>query len=201
MKKTALPLIVLPALLAACGTTESDSVGGITLPSGPSEFREMTRDAFLLQQETLALAGTATLVQPSSSTVLSYDGHMYINEPSTTATVPFYLGEASATYDPSSSSLSGSANNFYATSIEFTSASTAEVSNGTSVSGTVTFSGSGFDGANIIETTYSGSVDGLTVAGSGAAGFYGTNGQYLDILSTDATLGGAGAFVDVYAKR
>jgi len=201
--RTALSLIASYSLLAACGGGSSPEViDGLTLPSGPSAFVDDIRQVSLLYDDFNDAVAVAGPLQPSGSGTLMYQGYMtVVQDVGSAVAIGYYLGDATASFDTASSTLSGSATDFHAATITSTSATEGTISTGTAVGGTATFSGSGFDAFDSIDMTFGGSIDGQTLAGTGTAQFFGASGEFVEILDSGATLGGALAVVDITAQQ
>ena len=202
MTKSFFALCIAATCLSACGGGSGpEVVEGVTLPTGPSAFVEDVRGATLLDVKFLDNIGGGT-VEPTGAAPLSYSGFMTIAyNIGSSDTVGFYLGQSDATFDPATSSVNGSADSFHRSTLRLTSPSTGVVSNGTAVGGTVTYSGTGFDAFSEIATTYSGTVDGKTVAGTGTTAFFANNGQFLESQSQSVTLDGDVAEISVVVEQ
>ena len=166
----------------------------MTLPSGPTQFVADLRGFVEIQDDLFDAFGPE--VRPAGPTTLTYEGYLGINDVTISSTFDAYLGQASATFNPAASSLNGSATSFHSSVVTTSTGGGQTISDGTPVSGTVTFSGTGFTGDDTIDTTFSGTVDGQTVVGNGDAAFYGTNGTFLEIITFNGTLDGDP--VDIY---
>lgn len=161
--------------MAACsvGDTDDDPFAGVDLPSGPSGYVSLAKEAYLLGDK---LDGISTTTIPGGGTA-RYDGVLLLTD-DVDAPTENYTGDLSAVADFDRATLSGSAKGFYYATGDGT-------GRGTSVPGTLSIT-SADTSVPIFDIDITGTVDLSNVDGQAAGFFQGRNADMLAGIGDDS---------------